>query len=193
MSVKVFSGECPTSCDEATLYPVKFDPCTPAFEFGEINKIYVRSASAEPLTDWDSLGEWEEYLSPDGTIPSGEGGKDTIIELIVRGEWAESEEEIVEVSNFRKAYSPSSFTVNFEIDETSAENYEFLRWLECNPGIVIWIGAGKYLYGGNSGIAAELRLRQTIPMEGKKALHKFTGLAKWESKHHPERCVNPML
>ena len=179
---------CPTDCD-SLLYPVNFDDCAPQFEFGEINRIYVASRGADDFSAWDELGEWTARLSEDGTITD----VDTVVELVVRGSWEAAEEEEIEVSDFRKAYSPSSFTVNFEVDDLSDENYEFMRWLECNPGVKIWIGAGRHIWGGNEGIVAQLRLNQEIPMEGRKGIHKLVGMAKWESRFHPERALNPMF
>lgn len=170
---------CPTGCG-SVLPEVSFDTCSPNVTFGEIQKIFVGMANAEPFTDWTDLSQWEAALALPVNDP------DAIRELNVSADLpAPSVEEIV-ISLGRKIQSPASHVINVDIDDLSDENYEFARVTSCNSQFKVWFMTGDYMYGGNDGITANMSLRPVIE-RGIKSLNKLSGTITWEAKFSPER------
>lgn len=176
---------CPTDCAGA-LADVAFDECAPELHFGEISKIYVATASAVDFSNVEDLAEWTGRLDDDGTDP------DDIRTLIVIGELTQPERTETPISGGRTSYSPGTYTLPFEIDETNDTNYNFMLTSQCNLKYKIWFETSDgMLYGGNEGIEVSFKLNQPIP-KGREEYVKIMGEAKWKSAKDPLRCVSPM-
>lgn len=176
---------CPTGCD-SFLQDVDFNFCDPDVQFGEIDHIYLKARDGSDLLDWESLAIWNARKA---LVPGDD--EDAIIDLVVIGDLPVAETEEIEISLGRKIQSPSSFTVNFEIDDVSDDNYELMRWLECNIIVDAWYSANEVLFGGNPGIEVSIAAKYQIE-RGQKSIQKIVGTLKWESKFSPPRTTNPM-
>jgi hypothetical protein len=174
---------CPTDCT-SVLPDVDFDYCAPDFNMGQISEIYIGNID-QGFTDWTSLAEWNSRISEDSS------DVDALRRLYVIGDKPEPESNDIDMSKDRIVVGNKKHTLNFRIDETGATNYEFLRTLECGTKYNVWFVAGKYVYGGNDGIEANLKLNDIIP-EDNQELNTFNGTVVWEAKFHPERTDNPM-
>ena len=183
--MSVNNPTCPTGCD-SYLAAVDFNYCDPEVHFGEIDHIYLKARDGSDLLDWQSLAVWNARLALDPLTDN-----DAIIDLVVVADQPPAETEEIEISLGRKIQSPSSFTINFEIDDVSDLNYELMRWLECNLVVDMWYSANDVLFGGNPGIEASLSAKYQIE-RGQKSLQKIVGTVKWESQFSPPRTTNPM-
>ena len=183
--MSVNNPTCPTGCD-STLQAVDFNYCDPEVHFGEIDHIYLKARDGSDLLDWQSLAVWNARLALDPLTDN-----DAIIDLVVVADQPPAETEEIEISLGRKIQSPSSFIINFEIDDVSDLNYELMRWLECNLIVDVWYSANDVLFGGNPGIEASLSAKYQIE-RGQKSLQKIVGTVKWESQFSPPRTTNPM-
>lgn len=180
--MSVNNPTCPTGCS-SVLPDVSFDVCSPNVSFGEIQKIFIAMADAEPFTDWTNLSQWEAALA----LPTND--PDAIRELNVSADLpAPAVEEIV-ISLGRKIKSPATHTINVDIDDLSDENYEFARTTSCNSQFKMWFMTSDYMYGGNDGITVNIDLRPVIE-RGIKSLNKLTGTITWEAKFSPERATS---
>lgn len=175
---------CPVGC--ASILPdVSFDLCNPNVTFGEIQRIFVGMADANPFGagSWTDLSLWTAALA----LATSE--TNAIRQLYVSADLpAASAEEIV-ISLGRKVYSPASHVINVDVDDLSQENYDFMRTLACNLQFRIWYMTEDYMYGGQDGILAQFNLRPVIE-RGIKSLNKLSGTITWEDQFSAERAVS---
>jgi len=183
--MSVNNPTCPTGCD-SFLAAVDFNYCDPDVQFGEIDHIYLKARDGSDLLDWENLAIWNARLALNPLVDN-----DAIIDLVVIADLPPAETEEIEISLGRKIQSPSSFTINFEIDDVSDLNYELMRWLECNLIVDMWYSANQVLFGGNPGIEVSFAAKYQIE-RGQKSLQKIVGTVKWESQFSPPRTTNPM-
>jgi len=177
---------CPESCDVHV--PIwDFDECAPIVDVSEVNKIYITNLG-NGLADWTDLAEWTSRIDNDGVLVGD------IRELWVSGELPEPEKNIIEIDNDREVSSPMSFNLTAEIFDNGEDsiNYDAIRWLQCGGRKLMWYAAGLYLYGGTDGIECDI-IADHIITKGNKEINKLQIIAKWDSKHSPERIANPML
>lgn len=177
-------------CEDGILPDAEANFCAPDVNFGQIDRVFVGLAG-NPLTDFEDLTEWNDRLenvedtplTPDLT---------KIRYLNVIGDKPAADKPVVEISQGRKVYPAATHTVNVEIDETGPVNYSFLKTNEqSNQTYALWYTAGKYIYGGNSGVPASLILDDVIP-QSKDELQKFIGAFSWDG-YSPDRGVNPFV
>jgi len=175
---------CPTGCN--TLLPdLDFNYCSPNIIYGEITHIFLAAGDAQCFSDWNVLGEWLARV--DNTTD----GIDYIRYMHVKADKPVGEADTIEISLGRKVKSPMSYTLNIEVDDLSALNYEFMRLSQCNTSFKLWFSAGGYMFGGNCGIDVILNLDYQIE-RGTKSIHKIIGTATWEADCSPDRIVNPL-
>ena len=183
MSVLLYPT-CPESCGGA-LPAVSFDNCAPAIHYGEVSKLYLANVEADDFTNVELLSEWTARLTADGTDP------DAIRELTVIGDLPEAERTEITISGDRTIAGFKNFTLNFEVDETNAINYNFLLTSECNLKFKMWFETSDgILYGGNEGIEASILMNLVIPRERTDVV-KYMGQAKWRSQFSPLRSTMP--
>lgn len=175
------------SCDALVLPVAVASFCDPDINYGQIGRVYF---STTPMTDWESLIEWTARL--DNTTPTPL--VDYVRYFNVIGDKPAPEKPEIKISRGRTVFGSKTHTLNFAIDETGDSNYTFMQFLEANvgAGIRMWYEAGKYLYGGDSGICCSISIDEIIP-EAETEIVKFIGVAKWFSASHPPRIINPML
>lgn len=172
---------CPTGCS-SILPTVSFDLCNPNISFGEIERVFIAMADATPFTDWTNLSEWTAALAL--TVEP-----DALREFYVVADLPAAAADEIIISLGRKIYSPATHTINVDIDDLSAENYEFARTTSCNLQFRVWFMTPSYMYGGNDGVLAVLNLRPVIE-RGVKSLNKLSGTITWEAQFSPEREVS---
>lgn len=183
--MSVNNPTCPTGCD-SYLVDVDFDYCNPDVQFGEIDHIYLMAQTGSNLADWTSLTVWNARKALDPTSDT-----DAIIDMTVMGDLPVAETDEIEISDGRTIQSPASFTINFDIDDVSDDNYDLMRFMECNHTVTVWFAANEVLFGGNTGIDATVSMKYQIE-RGQKSVQKIIGTVKWENKFSPERTTNPM-
>ncbi len=174
------------TCVITPLPAVNFNYCAPSFNFGEIDNIYLGNPN-NPFTDWSDLSEWNARIDNADTADQTK-----IRSLHVVGSKDAGDRTEIDVSKGRKVYTDAANSIAIRIDETTDENYALIKWLEDNAGstVQLWYQAGKYLYGGNDGLAVNLVLDDIIP-ESDEELNVFSGTASWDGGH-PDRIANPM-
>jgi hypothetical protein len=101
--------------------------------------------------------------------------------LYVIGQLPEPEQTEIEVSLARKFYSDPKFTLSFEVDDTSATNYAVASCIVDNNGAIYsaWFYNEGYIFGGDAGITATMKLSFTIP-QSRTELRKILGTLVWE-------------
>lgn len=175
---------CPQDCS-ASLEAVLFSECAPELHYGEISKLYVARADAADFTAVNLIAEWTARLSDtDAAI-------DKIRTLVGIGELPVPEKTELPISGGRTVYSPKTFNLLFEVDETNDTNYEFLLSTECNLKFKFWYETSDgMLYGGNSGIEGVFNMDAPIP-KGREEVAKFMLSVKWKSATSPLRTPMP--
>jgi hypothetical protein len=173
---------CPADCG-SVLPDTLFNACNPSVGFGEIQSIFIGIATADPFDDWTDLAQWEAALALATTETNA------LRELVVSGDLPLPAADEIVISKGRKVYSPATRTINFDIDDISAENYEFARTTSCNIQFRIWFMTPSWMYGGNDGVLAMVHFEPVIE-RGIKSLNKFTGTVTWDAQFPPERAAS---
>ena len=175
------------ACVPVKLPAVTADFCAPNINFGQISKIYLGNPGS-PMADWADAAEWTTRIdnTDAGVLATA------IKELNVIGDKPRPERGEVEFSQGRKAYTTPSHTINIKVDETGDDNYNLVQFLDANVGqiVQIWWVQGKYMYGGDDGIAANLVLDDVQP-ESDEELNVFEGTITWDGTH-ADRQLNPL-
>ena len=176
-------------CEEQKLPVVNFDDCAPALNQSEIEYIYVGTKKTKSFTDVATAAEWTERLSETDIALA-----DVIRPLRVIGNMPAGSVRSIEISGKRTITIGTDRTLNWSIDETSNENYEFFRqFVECSGGVKFWFETrGGKLYGGNDGIKGTMNGSLVLD-EGADAIEKIQGTITWDSKHSPERVDSPIV
>lgn len=182
---------CPTGC-ESNLPGWIFSDCDPEINNGEIAKIYFTTPN-NPLSDWSNVLEWDSRL--DNTAASAT----KIRVLTVIGELPAVGDNVKDISGGRKIEGVKDFVVNFTVDETSQENYDALRAMECNNGgHIVWFETRDgLLFGSNYGVGlndkviAKIKLKLAIPLAYTDIMN-FPGTVTWSSAFSPERITSPI-
>ena len=174
---------CPTGCTSSAPAP-NFDDCNPQIEFGEISRIFITNKDY-PFTNIEDVAEWTARLSNTSTDVNA------IRELVVIGQKPAAEGERMRISDGRRITMPKTHSVTAKIDELNDENYDWLRYMECNDQYLMWYKAGSYVFGGNDGISASIGANHVIP-EGDKEMQTIEISAEWDAKQHPARNLYPL-
>lgn len=151
---------CPTGCTSSLdlLGTFLFNQCAPKINSGEIRFIYL-GIPGNPFTDWTAGTEWATRLAP-ATVDATK-----IIRWTVLGDKPKPAGTPKEISGGRKILLVKEHQINATVDETSDENHEGFRKLECGGITVpIWYQtAGGKLFGGNAGITVSIDPGMVIP------------------------------
>lgn len=181
---------CPSDCS-SSLPIVDFDKCAPEINNGEIAKIHF-TTPGNPMNNWSSNLEWDSRLDNDAAAAS------SIRTLIGIGDLPAPEATEKLISLGRKIQGIRKFTVNFRVDETNQILHDAFRAMQCNAGnYLVWFstraaqGKTGKLYGGNSGIEAQIKVDKIIP-ESFDDIEIFQVTITWESQFMPEMINNPI-
>lgn len=186
MATNVF--QCPTGCEDIEMTPTNFSDCAPEVNSSEIEKIFITQASSEPFKNWEEPTEWLARVSQTKVE------KGTIRVLTVIADKPASASTSQELSNGRTRTTKKTNTVNYTIDDTSGENYDFAKMLECGSSWKFWYQTqGGYIYGGNAGIKVKGITVDPINERGRDAIETIAGTLTWESKtSFPDRVKSPI-
>lgn len=188
---------CPVDCS-TNLPVVGFDNCNPNAVASEINKLYIAKPSASAFTDWEDPVEWGKRLSETNVVPGAPGNTtpvgDLIRPLTVIGDKPAPASVVKELSNQRRKNIRKDHTLNFTIDEITAENLEFARASECGSIVKFWYGTlGNMLAGGNSGIQNATLTMDVVLARGTDEVVAINGTLVWRAKFTEEFTLeNPI-
>ena len=174
---------CPTGCN-SILPQAASDLCDPKVLFGEIEKIYISSGDSAAFSDWTDIDEWTARIDNSDTVDINK-----IREFHVVADLPQATADELTISLGRKVFTPATHTINFDIDDISAENYEFGRTTSCNVLFRVWFATKSKLFGGNDGILANVNIRPVIE-RGIKSINKLVGTVSWEYQFSPESTDN---
>ena len=182
---------CPENCDEAQLPSVDFDDCSPELNESEIEWIFVAKSDADDFADIEDATEWTTRITQTAGDPAPDPDN-SIRALRVIGDKPAPEIQTREVSGGRTLQTSKNHTLNVEVDETNATNYEFARNTGCNPTYKLWYltRAGK-VYGGICGLSANMVLN-LIQNRGNGEIEKYIGTVTWQDKVDPPRANFPL-
>lgn len=176
---------CATDCS-TSLPPVNFSSCAPQINLSEIGRVFIAKSNAAPFENWLSPVEWAARLEQSG------GSDDAIRTLTVIGDKPAPTGTPVSISGGRTVISNKTHVVNFTIDETTPENHEFMRALECGGQFKIWYETlGGLLFGGNDGILATIAIDMVLE-RGTESLMVLNGTATWKNRFTEERGISPI-
>lgn len=175
---------CPTGC--SSLLPANhYDLCDQDIHTGEIQHIYFANVDAECFTDWTVSTEWLARISADSLDP------DAIRRFRGSGDLPVAAQDTIDISLCQKFYTDKTFTINFSVEDTHEDNYNFLRTLECNTTLKMWFATDDLMFGGNCGEEVNVSANYKID-RGCKTLHYIELVITWDNKFSSERCVNPL-
>ncbi|MFH0864769.1 MAG: hypothetical protein V1904_01140 [Bacteroidota bacterium] len=175
---------CPQGCVGAPAENT-FDYCKQTIVTGEVGLVFLAGGAAQCFTDWTQLGEWATRISETSMDP------DAIRRFRGVGDAPGGTSDAVDISLCQKYYPEKTFTLNFDVEDVSQENYDFMRQVECNQLLKGWYAAGGYLFGGNCGVDVSIGVNYVIE-RGCKTLHKIKFIFSWEHQFSPQRTVNPI-
>lgn len=174
---------CPT-CDEGYSFPESTANCTPEQNESQIGYLFLSIPSAAndnvphiTSPDFSSPTVMTTFASPNGAV------------FRVIGDLPEPESTQRIGSGRRVLRNKKNFTANFTIDDTTDENYEFLRLLECYPSVFVWyMTEGGKVYGATDyGIPATVS-RANAPLDrGEDTYERFEVSINWRAWAHPPR------
>lgn len=180
--------ECATDCSQS-LPPTNFNQCAPTVNLSEIGRIFWAAEGSDPLTDYKSATEWNTRISQTAV-----DDPNVIRVLTVIGDKPAPTSTPVRISGDRQ-YTPfKEHTLNVSVDDTSDENYEFMRSTQCGGRGRLWYETlGGKIYGGNSGVPkARLNLDDVLA-QGDGEIERFTGTATWRERTDPDRADSPIF
>jgi len=181
--MSVINTNCPTDCTTA-VKPVAFNYCDAYTNHGEIDKLFIASEEAQPLTNFCDLAEWLSRID-NTTIDV-----DAIREIHFIGEKPAAEGEMENLGGGYEKPRLANHTLTGRIVEIGDENYNFIRSLQCGGRYRVWWTSGNHLYGGNEGELAKVSARLVTPLE-KTENEYFQVTVAWEKIQDPDRCLNP--
>lgn len=175
---------CPTDC--TSLLPVNtYDVCKQDIYTGEIERIFLATVDAECFTDWTLPTEWTARISETSLDP------DAIRMFRGIGDFPVATNDETEISLGQKYFTEKTFVVNFDVEDCSSDNYNFMRQTECQFTMRLWWEAAGLLFGGNCGVLVNVNANYNVE-RGQKTLHHIMFTFTWDDNYHPERCASPV-
>ncbi len=162
---------------------VSFNDCLPLINLSEIQNIYVANVDAAPFTDWHSIAEWNTRINNTGA------GINDIRKLTVIADMPLPNASLKTISGNRSAEIKTARQLNFDIDESTSENYDFAKSTETILGakVKVWFKtASGVRWGGNNGITGILKIRPILA-RGADSIELYTGTFVWENIQSPDR------
>lgn len=144
---------CPAGCATAldVLPTFAFSDCAPVVNAAEIRRIFLGLPN-QPFTDWTDGTEWATRLDPANATAK------KIVAMTVLGDKPKPSGAPKEISGGRKITLDRDHTLNATVDETSDENHEAFRKMECgNVRYAMWYEtSGGKMFGGPAGILVNI-------------------------------------
>jgi len=175
---------CPTGCD-STLAENTYDFCKQHIVTGEVDHVYLANGNAECFTNWALPGEWAARISTDSLDPNA------IRRYRGIGDLPLGAADEIDISLCQKYQTEQTFTLNFDVEDVSDENYNAMRTMQCGGILKGWFSGGGKLFGGNCGLDVSVKAGYQIE-RGCKTLHKIMLVFSWENQFSPERTTNPI-
>lgn len=179
---------CPTVCggcdDDLPVITV-----TNCEEIGNelIDTVYIADIDAAAFTNVAQAGEWTTRLSQSATTAN------TIRAFKVhKGQKPFVEPTIVTSNSGKRWTRRSPKNIEGTDDNASVSNHEWHRKMNCKREVKIWFGAGKYIYGGNSGIQASFISTHGIIDNGDRPAEGWNWRCDWEAACEPEKAIRPI-
>lgn len=176
-----------------TVLPVvSADYCAPNVNFARVNQIFFTRVGDSLTTFPGTLAAWTARLSNTTVLPA-QGTLAPLRQLFVIGSLDSPSINELSISSSRKINSKPDNTITFEVDDTSALNYTFMKTIAAAGGGVyaVWFEAGGLLFGGVAGITATMSVTYEISNNDKE-LQKIKGTLKWTGDY-PDRAAYPTV
>lgn len=182
---------CPVDCTDAQIPSVNFDDCAPELNESEIEWLAIARSDASDFTDIEDANEWTTRITQ--TAAGSAPDPDNTIRMIrVIGDKPAPEVISRVVSGNRTVQTGKKHTVNIDIDETNALNYEFARSTGCNATYKLWyITKAGLVYGGICGVKAQVTLN-LIQNRGDGEIEIYQGPVTWNDRLDPPRANFPL-
>ncbi len=155
---------CATDCAAENLPVIAHDDCAPKILASEFQLLYLGRKDAISFTDITSATEWNDRISETNTAPgtSTVAVKDLLRPLTIIGDMPAPARTTRQISGRREITTRTRYTLNFEIDDISLENYTFGQKIQCGKGaypVKAWpVTASGKVFGGNAGISAKMTI-----------------------------------
>jgi hypothetical protein len=188
---------CPTDCAVANLPVINFESCNPQILGSEIQAIFVGRQDAIDFLSIISATEWNDRISETNVPPalSTVAVKDLLRKLVVIGDIPAPEQTSREISGGRTVVTRNRFTINFEIDDASDENWQFVQTVECGKGaypVKAWpVTKSLHVIGGNNGIEGTMKIDPILD-RGADGIQRFVGTITFDKSSFPNRDVFPI-
>jgi hypothetical protein len=179
------------ACDDAFVMPSSnFEECGEAIiqDYSEVAGVIIALPDAtDPTTaaitvvDPSDPTEWETHL---GTANADH--------YHVIGDVPQPTKNSRPVSRGRTVYGDKDYVLNFDIDETTDENYELTRSYAGRPTVFLWYYTkGNKIYGGTTGIRCQITDADAVNARGADAFELYQFVASWKAKTTPPRSPSP--
>lgn len=177
-----------TTCDNSQQPAVSFAECAELVQQNEsqIHGVLLcdlnatdptAPATAAPVALSD-LAAWEAVI---GDL----AGQWKLLDVIGDIPEAEQTERIISKGRVKK--SLKTFTINFDVDDTTDENYAFMRYCESSPEKIMYYYDKDYLYGP---VKCQITRANAPKARGEDSYDVFVFSARWEHEHHPPRTTS---
>ncbi len=142
---QLYDCNCPETCEDFTMPAFSFADCTAAVkeEESEISHIYL-----DTITTNSETGEKEFSNLPPSVGSATVGWYGSAAVLVGIGDLPASEKTQRTISLRRVKFGVKTYTLNFDIDDVTAENYAALKALNCGQEVgLAWGTIGGRIYG----------------------------------------------
>jgi len=188
---------CPSDCAVANLPVVGFDDCAPKIFSSEIQALYVGREDAVAFTDVTAAIGWTDRISETNTPP----GASTVLPanllrpLTVIGDIPAPAKTTRQISGGREVTTEVKYTLNFEVDDVTDENWQFAQTIQCGKGsypVKIWpVTKSNHVLGGNAGISGKMSIDHILD-RGADGIMRLVGTVTFITTTFPNRDVFPL-
>jgi hypothetical protein len=188
---------CPADCSVANLPAINFEDCNPQILASEIQALYVARKDAIDFTSVILASEWNDRISKDNTVPVGSAAavKDLIRKLTVIGDIPAPAVTTKQISGGREIVTETKYTINFEIDDVSNENWQFAQTVQCGKGafpVKMWpVTKSNHVLGSKTGIQGKMKIDHILP-RGADGIMTLQGTVTFITTTFPNRDVFPL-
>jgi hypothetical protein len=177
------------NCAAFNLPVTNFNDCDPDVNYSEIERVFAGSPQGTPFANILDANEWGTRMSQTTVNAQAIRG------LIVIGDMPAAATVVKDLSNGRKKTIGKDFTVNFDIDDISDENYLLVKTLEDNQTIRLYgfeTQGGKLYHYGPGGILATVAANVVLA-RGRDEIERISGTITWRNKNSPNRVDSPIF